>query len=60
MNQNGSLIILGTEYSDNGVYKAVANNGAGKVEASASLQIYYRKTIHCVYSIFVCLSYNYY
>ncbi len=64
MNHNGSLIILDTEYSDNGVYKAVASNGAGKVEASASLTIYYRKSIqklhaHCIYSLFACVSYNY-
>ena len=43
MNESGSLIILNPEIDNNGDYKAVASNGAGKVEASALLRIYYRK-----------------
>ncbi len=45
MNQTGTLLILDTQYSDNGHYKAVATNKAGRVEAVANLHIHFRK--HC-------------
>uniref|UniRef100_A0A1X7SWZ3 Ig-like domain-containing protein n=2 Tax=Amphimedon queenslandica TaxID=400682 RepID=A0A1X7SWZ3_AMPQE len=42
LTSNGSLIILGPQFEDNGQYKVVADNGAGSVEAAASLTIYFR------------------
>ena len=37
MTSTGSLIILGPHFEDNGMYKLVADNGAGSVETSANL-----------------------
>ena len=50
MNDTGSLIVLDVQYSDIGEYKAVADNGAGSIEASASLNILHRKlsTVYCM------------
>ena len=45
MTSTGSLIILGPQFEDNGVYKLVADNGAGSVETSANLAIYFSKLI---------------
>ena len=43
LTSTGSLIILGPQFEDNGQYKVVADNGAGSVEAAASLTIYFSK-----------------
>ena len=45
LNKTGSLIIHEVEYSDSGEYKAVADNGAGVVDASARLHIYFGELI---------------
>ena len=48
MTSTGSLIILGPQFEDNGVYKLVADNGAGSVEISANLAIYFSKHHSCL------------
>lgn len=44
VNRTGSLIVLDLQESNKGTYKAVATNGAGSVEVSATLNIYYCET----------------
>ena len=48
MTSTGSLIILGPQFEDNGVYRLVADNGAGSVETSANLAIYFSKHHNCL------------